>query len=270
MRRFFRKFFTRNSRFYITKREKLAAGVIFLSVSLFIVEYFLGKSGIIFAFVLSFFSDLFLYWAIKEDLEDNFTPHVFFLPFLFTLAFALFYLLVPSRILTRIITTILYGFGVYSLFLSQNIFTVSSIRTIALLSGARTVSLMISLLTYFFLTNVVFSLHLNIIFTLILVALYSFPLVAQSIWTYTLDKNIYNSMPWGALLTLALGEVALLLWFWPSTPTIIALFMTGFLYIVLGLSHLWLERRLFRGVILEYLWVAVVVFTVLVVFTSWS
>lgn len=270
MRKLFRKFFTRESRFYITKREKLVVGVIALSVSLFIAEYALGKSGLIVAFVLAFFSDIFLFWAIKDDLKENFTPHVFILPFLFTLAFALFYLLVPSRILTRIITTGLYGFGIYSLFLSQNIFTVSSIRTIALLSGARTVSLVISLVTYFFLTNVVFSLHLNIIITLILVALYSLPLIAQSIWTYTLDKNIYASLPWGALLTLALGEVALLLWFWPSTPTIVALFMTGFLYIILGVSHLWLERRLFRGVIVEYLWVALVVFTVLVVFTSWS
>lgn len=268
--KFFKKILGRQNRFHITKREKLAAGVLFLSVSLFIIEYLLGKSGIFTAFVLGLVADLFLFWAIKEDLKDNFTPNVFFLPFFFTLSFGLFYLLVPSRILTRIITTGLYAFGIYSLFLSQNIFTVSSIRTIALLSGARTVSLVVTLITYFFLTNVVFSLHLNIIITLILIGLYSLPLVAQSIWTYTLDKNLYSSLPWGGLLTLALGEIALLLWFWPSTPTIIALFMTGFLYIILGLSHLWLERRLFRGVIWEYLWVAAVVFVVLVVFTSWN
>ena len=87
--------------------------------------------------------------------------------------------------------TTLYALGLYSLFLSQNIFTVSSIRTIALLSGARTVSLVLTLLSYFFISNVVFSFHINFFITLIIIFLYTFPLVLQSIWVHTLEKKVF-------------------------------------------------------------------------------
>ena len=257
-------------RFLLSKRQKLVLSVILLSIGLFTSEYFLEKSGIYIIFVLSLLTNLFLYLSLKNDLKNNFLPQVFILPFFYSLAFGMFYSLVPARMLTRIIMTTLYTVGLYSLFLSENIFTVSSIRTIALLSGARTVSFVITLLVYFFLTNVIFSLHLNILITLFLLFAISLPLILHSIWTYTLEKSIFYSLSWGLLLSLCILEVTVLLWFWPSTPTIIALFLTGFLYIVVGLSHIWLEKRLFKSVMLEYSWVAVVVFTVLVLFTSWS
>ncbi len=255
---------------FFTKRQRLVTGVIFLSLALFLVEHFLGKSGIYFVILLSFITDLFLYWALRKDLKDNFSVQVFILPFMYTMAFGLFYLLVPGRLIVKLAMTIIYALGIYSVFLSQNIFTVSSIRTIALLSSARTVSFVITLLSYFFLINVIFSLHLNIAITTILLAIASFPLIIQSIWNYALDKNLKEGIPWGAMLTICLVEVSFLLWFWPSTPTIISLFLTGFFYIIVGLSHLWFEKRLFKSVLWEYIWVAVVVFIVLVVFTSWT
>src|SRR3989338_2081778 len=217
----------------ITKRQRFAIGGIFLSLSLFITEHFLGGSGIVGAF-------------------------------------GLFYLLVPARLITRFFMASIYALGLYSIFLSQNIFTVSAIRTIALLSGARTVSFVITLVVYFFLTNVIFSFHLNIAITLLLLFSTSLPLILHSIWTYTLDKSLTHSISWGLLLSLCILELTILLWFWPSTPTVIALFLTGFFYIIVGLSHIWLEKRLFKSVVLEYSWVAIVVFTVLVLFTSWT
>lgn len=255
---------------FFTKRQRLVAGVLILSLTLFLVEHFLGKSGIYSIIALSILTDIFLFWALHKDLKENFSWHVFILPFMYTMAFGLFYLLVPGRLIVKLVMTLVYALGIYSVFLSQNIFTVSSIRTIALLSSARTVSFVVTLLSYFFLTNVIFSLHLNIIITTILLALSSFPLIIASIWNYTLDKNLREGIPWGAMLTICILQVSFLLWFWPSTPTIVALFLTGFLYIILGLSHLWFEKRLFKSVLWEYIWVAVVVFIVLVVFTSWT
>lgn len=255
---------------FFSKRQRFVAGVIVLSLSLFLIEHFMGKSGIFLVILIAALSDVFLYWALHRDLKDNFSVQVFILPFFYTLALGLFYLLVPERILIKLIMTSIYALGIYSVFLSQNIFTVSSIRTIALLSSARTVSFVTTLFSYFFLATVIFSLHLNIVITLILIAFSSFQLVIHSIWTYALDKKLKEIIPWGAMLTICLSEVSLLLWFWPSTPTIISLFLTGVFYIVVGLSHLWFEKRLFKGVIVEYIWVAFVVFTVLVLFTSWA
>lgn len=263
-------FFDKPSILRIPKRNKFVIGVIFSSFFLLVAEYFLGKSGIVMIFGLSIISDIFLFWAMRRDLKEVFALQIFILPFFFSASFGFFYLLVPARFLTKIIMTLIYAFGLYSIYLSQNIFIVSSIRTIALLSGARTVSFFITIISYFLLMNVIFSLHFNVLFTILLIFISSFPLVLHSVWSYTLEPSLKKNFLWGILLSLCISEVSLLLWFWPSTPTYIALFLTGFFYIILGLSHLWFEKRLFRSVLIEYVWVALVVFVFLVVFTSWN
>ena len=254
----------------VNKRQRLISAVLFLSLGLFVSEHLLGKSGIFIVFALSVLTDVFLFIALFRDLRENFSWQVFILPFFYSLAFGLFYLLVPARFMTRIIMTSLYAVGLYSLFLSQNIFTVSSIRTIALLSSARTVSFAIALLSFFFLTNVVFSLHTNLFINSFLIFSFTLPMVASSIWMYTLEKNIFSNFIWTIFLTIAIFESSIMLWFWPSTPTLIALFLTGIFYTVVGISAAWFEKRLFRGVMLEYFWVAIVTFVVLILFTIWS
>lgn len=251
------------------KRQRLIAAVLILSLGLFVSEYLLGKSGIFMVFFLSFLTDFLLFLALYNDIEENFYPQIFILPFFYSLAFGLFYFLVPVRFLTRIIVTSLYGVGLYSLFLSINIFTVSAIRTIALLSSARTVSFALSLLSFFFLSNVVFSLHANAFLTWVLILAFTFPMVLSSIWTYTLEKSLKSDIFWSSCLTVLLLEASVILWFWPSMPTLISLFLTGIFYTMVGLSHAWFEKRLFKGVILEYFWVAIVTFIVLIFFTAW-
>lgn len=254
----------------IDKRQKFVIGVIILSLLLFTTQYQFGRSGIVVSFVLSALTSLFLYWAVRKDMKDSPTISIFILPFFYSLAFGLFYFLVPARLLFRVILTSLYAFGLYSLFLSENIFTVASIRTIALLSGARIVSFVLTLLSFFFLSNIVYTLHLSIIPTITILAVYTFPLMYQSMWSYTFAKSPENVLLWVGALTLCLVEAAVLLWFWPSTPTVIALFLTGFFYTMVGLSHVWFEKRLFRGVLWEYLWVGAVVFFVLMLFSNWG
>lgn len=252
--------------FQISKRQRFIISVIILSL-LFLSEHLFGKSGLYIIFSLSFLTDILLFWAIHKDLKVAQTLPVFILPFFYSLSFGLFYFLIPARFLTRIITTSLYAVGLYSLLLAMNIFVVSSIRTIALLSSARTVSFILSLLSYFFLSNVTFSLHVNVFITLLLIFAFSFPLILQSIWTHTLDKQLFSRVFWAGMLAFSLVEVSFILWFFPTGPTIIALFLSGFFYIVVGLSQTWLQRRLFKNVIWEYIWVAAVVFLIFVVFT---
>jgi hypothetical protein len=270
--------FTRSSRkktinIVLEKRQKFILSVMLLSIALFFTESQFRQSGFLIAFLLSFFTDVFLFWAIRNDLKDaesEYPYSIFILPFFYTLAFVLFYFLVPSRLLSRVILTILYGVGLYSLYLCQNIFTVSSIRTIALVSGAKIVSFVLTLLSFFFLSNIIFTLHLPIYFSVPLVGVFSGFLVFQSLWTYAPTKPSLSLFLWSGVLTVCLLEIAATLWFWPSSPTVIALFMTGFFYTIVGLSHVWLERRLFRGVLWEYVWVGAVVFFVLQLFTSWG
>lgn len=263
----FPKFFKKS---IFSKRQRFVAGVITLSLGLFLIEHFLGKSGIYFVFLLAFLTDFFAYWALHRDLEDNFTPQVFILPFLYSLAFGFFYFSLPPRLLVQLFLTVLYAIGLYSAFLSENIFTVSGIRTIALLSSARTVSFVLSISIYAFFTNTVFSSQLPFFIMLPLIFSYSLLLITHSLWTYTLERGITTGLKWASVLSVCLIQVSLLLWFWPSKPILAALFLTDIFYTIVGLSHLWFEKRLFRGILLEYVWFAASVFVVLILFTSWS
>lgn len=258
------------TRVLFSKRQRFIFAVIVLSLGLFISEYILGRSAIWIVFFLSILTVISLYLILREDLKGNFNIQVFILPFFYSLAVGLFYLLVPARLITRVGMTSLYALGLYSLFLSQNIFTVSSIRTIALLSGARTVSLVLTLLSFFFLSNVVFSFHINIFLTLLLILIYSFLIVLQSIWVYTLERNPLLEIFWVLSLTFCLVEVALFLWFRQASPTVLALFLTSIFYVLIGLTQAWFEKRLFRSVILEYFWVSAVSFVLLIILTNFS
>ncbi len=257
------------ARIFDNKRQRFIFSVILLSLGLFIAEQILGKSGLLIVFALSLFTVFFLYLSLKEDLKDNVTPQIFILPFFYSLSVGLFYLLVPARFLTRVGITTLYAIGLYSLYLCQNIFTVSAIRTISLLSGARTVTLVLTLLSYFFLSNVVFSFHINVFITLLLIFAYTFPIVLQAIWIHSLDRKLFAQVFWVLSLTVCLVEIALFLWFGPSSPTVAALFLTAIFYVLVGLSQAWFEKRLFRSVILEYFWLTAMAFIFLIIFTNW-
>jgi hypothetical protein len=256
--------------FAIDKRQKFVLAVIILSLGLFFTEYQLTQWGLIVTLLMPFLTVLFLLWAVFEDLKENKLYQVIILPFIYTFAFGFFYLLTPTSFIIRLVLTAIYAFGLYSLFLSQNIFVVSSSRTIQLLSGARIVSFVITLISYFFLTNIVFSFHIVVFPVIVLIASYTYFLIYHSLWTYTLQKYSQPLMIWVSALTACVIEVASLVWFWPTNPTVTALFLTGFFYSIVGLSHIWLEKRFFKGILWEYVWVGTIVFFVLLLFTQWG
>lgn len=256
--------------FSISKRQRFLIAVVTLSACLFASQYILGKSGVFFCFLLSFLTVIFFWLTNYKDIKQNFSPFLFVLPFFYSLAFGLFYFLIPARFLTRLFMTTIYAVGLYSLFLSENIFTVASMRTIALFSSAKTVSFIITIVSYFFLTNVVFSLDIPVIFKAIIVFIYTSFYIAQSFWSYTLEKEFTRSFYlWVLALSLCFFEFAIILSFWPSDLTFIALFLTGLFYTFVGLSHVWMDKRLFRSVLWEYIWVSAIVFFLLFLFTNW-
>jgi hypothetical protein len=256
--------------FSIDKRQKFVVGIIALSLGLFFAEFQFAKSGIIIALVLSLLTNLFLYWAIRQDIKENKSYQVFILPFFYSLSFGLFYFLTPTIFLSRLLLTVVYAFGLYSLFLSQNIFIVSSVRTIQLLSGARIVSGVITLISYFFLTNIIFTFHVTIFPVIVLMVLYTYLLVYHSLWSYTLQRSLQPMSIWVSALTVCIVETAIMVWFWPSNPTVIALFLAGIFYTLVGLSHIWFEKKLFKGVLWEYVWVGCAVLFTLLIFTQWG
>ncbi len=261
--------------FNFDKRQKFVVSVLILSAGFFITEFQFSAFGLFICLGLSILSVLFFFWSVRGDIpykQDRAGYSIFILPFFFTLAFGFFYLLVPARLIARISLSLVYGVGLYSLYLCQNIFIVGSARTIQLLSGARIVSFVLTLISFFFLTNSLLTLHVSVLIVLPILSLYTFLLSFQSLWTYAMQSQIETQflLLWTTVATFCVVETASLLWFWPSNPTIIALFLTGFFYTIIGASDLCFTRRLFRGVLWEYVWVSVIVFFILILTTQWG
>lgn len=257
--------------FQVSKRQKFVLVVSVLSLSLFLSEFLGGQYFLLATIVLSILTDVALYLILKNDIKGTFFYPIFILPFLYTVAFNLFYSLVPARILTRLVMSGIYGFGLYSLFLTQNIFAVSSIRTINLLRSARIVSFVLTIVILFFLINVSFSLRLPIVVLPVLVFIVSFFLSFQSLWVYVFDKSLLSEIMIAAgVISFSLMELSLILILWPVNASIYSIFLTGVFYAYSGVVHAWIEKRLFKGILWEYIWIGFLSILILLFFSKWG
>ncbi|MFI5265428.1 MAG: hypothetical protein ACHQT7_01660, partial [Candidatus Levyibacteriota bacterium] len=100
----------------LSKRGKFVVSVLALSAAIYFSEHVTGSVVILLALFLGLVTVLFLYFILRPDLsKKSYYFPIFILPFFYTVSFTLFYSLVPSRLLTRLILTIVYAFGAYSL-----------------------------------------------------------------------------------------------------------------------------------------------------------
>jgi hypothetical protein len=259
-------------RITLSKRGKFVACVLALSTVMFFSEIVTGSVVILLALCLGALTVFFLFLILRRDLyKKSYYFPIFILPFFYTVSFTLFYALVPSRLLTRLILTLVYAFGAYSLFLTQNIFTISSIRTINLLRSARIVSFVITIFVLFFLYSIVFSLRLPMYITPFLVGLLSLLMSMQFLWSYSESKEgSGNVFIFSSYIAFMMVELAFVLSLWPVTAAIYAIFLTGMFYTYSGLSHAWIEKRLFKGILWEYVWVGVLSILFLLIFSQWG
>lgn len=258
-------------RFNLDKRKKFVLAIILLSFGLLISQFMTGISRIVTSFLLATFSAAALLAIIYKDIKGTFAYPLFILPFFYTLALGLFYFLVPERFLTRLLVTVFFATTTYALFLAHNIYAVSSIRTIQLFRAAHAVNLFLTIIAFFILIDILFTLHLAFYFLFLLLFIVSAPLILQLLWSVTLDNTISEIVLIFTLsLSFMIAQVGAMLSFWPATPTVAALFISGAYYTFVGLSQYWLEKRLFKGILWEYIWVVVVVFLVLLFATKWG
>lgn len=256
----------------LSKRGKFVVSVLALSIAMYFSEHVTGSVVILLALFLGVLTVAFLYLILKQDLSrKTYYFPIFILPFFYTVSFALFYALVPSRLLTRLILTLVFAFGAYSLFLTQNIFTISSLRTINLLRSARIVSFVITIFVLFFLCNIVFSLRLPLYVTPFLIGGLTFLMSMQFLWSYSESKEgSANVLMFSGYIACMMTELAFVLSLWPVTAAIYAIFLTGMFYTYSGLSHAWIEKRLFKGILWEYVWVGVLSILFLLIFSQWG
>ncbi len=210
-------------------------------------------------------------WSLKEGLGKNLTLLSLILPTFFTIGVGLFWFLLPTNVFARLPAVIFYGIGIYALCLTTNIYTVATIRTIALLRAARGVGFVLTLVTSFLIFDTILSLKAPIIVTSLSSAVVSFPLFLQGFWTIPLERKISKELiMMSVVASLIVGEVAVSLFFWPVTVVVGSLFLTVAAYMLLGLGQSKLEARLFTQTVREYLFVGAFVFVGMFIATRWG
>jgi len=212
-----------------------------------------------------------IWFSLREGLKSRTSILIFILPVYFSIGSALFWFLLPSSLLTRIVTPLIYAVVMYFLLLTQNVFSVSYIKTIALFRAAKGVGFLLTLFTYFLVMDALISLRLSYLFLGPLVFIFTFPLTIQGLWTVTLDKKFNRYLlVMATIISYVQSQLAIILFFWPVGVVVGSLFLTIIYYIVLGLGHNELDGRLFPQTVREYLTIGVVVFLVMLFSTSWN
>ncbi|MBU0619045.1 hypothetical protein KKD62_02295 [Patescibacteria group bacterium] len=213
----------------------------------------------------------FCVWGLVEDLKGVEWLTLFILPIYYTVSVALFYFLLPEKIITRIFILSLFGIGMYALLLTQNIFSIAAIRTIQLLRAAHAVAFLLTLVTTFFLFDTLLSFRLSPWFNALLAWVIAFPLVLAGLWNITLANKI-DQETWGYSLVLAwiFSQLAFWISFWPLSVAGASLFLVTAMYVGLGIFQHHFSGRLFQKTISEYAWVGVVVLIITFLTAGWG
>ena len=210
-------------------------------------------------------------WSLFEDLKGIEWLTVLILPVMYPVSVALFYFLLPERLLSRVTLLSIFGVGMYALLLTENIFNVAAIRTIQLLRAAHAVGFLLTLVVGFFLWDTIFSFKLAPWWNALLVMITSLPLVFQALWSVNLEENVTSNLMVNSLgLSWGLAGLALMIGFWPVTIVVSSLFLVSGLYVGLGLIQHRLSGRLFRKTIEEYLWVGLSVLVITLFLARWG
>lgn len=255
----------------MSKRKRFIITSVLLTLGFLFIQFLENKYRFGAIGILSLVTVSLFYWSLLEGLGKDMTLLSLVLPFLFTIGVGVFWFLLPSSVFTRIPILLFYGFGIYSLCLTMNIYTVSAIRTIALLRAARGVGFVLSLVTSFLVFDSILSLRLPFYLNTLAIGLISLPIYVQGFWSIILSKEFSRELLNNSLIaSLVTAEMALSLYFWPVTVVVGSLFLTVTLYILLGLGQARFEARLFKQTTREYLIVGALVFIGMLLATRWG
>lgn len=265
----------------LSKRNKIIISAVSLSLGIFaswfVPVYFAPQ----YMLALSVISYFFSIWCLWEGLSKVKALLLMVLPMLFTYGVSGYYFQLmygsffPSlhtsmRLFILLGMALIYGLFFYTLLLSQNVFNVSSTRTIPLHRAAFSANFVLTLLTSFMLFSFIFSLHLLFILNGVLVFLVSLLLALQLFWSIEMDRVNSLILSYTLIVALTSAELMLGISFWPMYSIMASLVLATNLFVTLGISTHILRERLSRGLVWEYLGWGVFVLIIATVSTSWK
>jgi hypothetical protein len=210
------------------------------------------------------------YFSIIEEIEKSELLTLFIVPILFTISYYFFYFLFPIRWLTRLPFITIYGVSIYAILLTSNILNVGVEKSLQLFRAAFSVNYFYQTVIVFLFSNILFSFRGSYITNALAAGTVIFPLSLQLYWSVKLNLEIEKQLILYSFLTATvISQVAMIVSFVPFKPSISGLILTSSYYSLSGLINSYLDDRLFKQTIREYLFVLGFVILVALLTINW-
>lgn len=254
----------------IEKRYRLIVSVVILAGIMLFSTFFFFDKAVVFFPLLALSAFFLTYFSLLEGIEGVGWFGFFFMPLTLTLSFYLFYFLFPGRWLTRLPFILIYAVSLYAVLLTSNIFNVGVEKSLQLYRAAFSINFFYQVVVGFLLFNFLFSLKQIFVVNMVGVGIITFLLVFHLFWSIRLKKYVEEEVLKIAFLVgLILAQLALVVSFIPAKTTIAALFLTASYYSLAGLLYNFLDQRLFKETIREYVTVWFFVLTITFLSLNW-
>jgi len=254
----------------IEKRYRFVITTVILSLLMVFATFSLFQYWFIFVPLLFLTSYVLTYFSILEGVEDIEWFGLFLMPVIITISFYFFYFLFPGRWLTRLPFIGLYAISIYAMLLCSNIFNVGVEKNLQLYRAAFSVNSFYHALSTFFIFNILFSFQQIFLVNAVVVGIVSFILSLQLFWTIRLNRHLDREIKQYAFLVAGvLVQLAIVMSFLPLKIAIYALFLTANYYSLSGLIYNYMDQRLFKETVREYIIVLIFVGIITILSLSW-
>lgn len=254
----------------VEKRIRMLIATGIVTAIMFVSTFLFFDKSIYILPVLLLVTIFITYFSLLEGIEKVEWFTLFIMPVLTVVALYLFYFLLPVRWLTRLPFLIFFGISFYANLLVSNIFNVGVEKSLQLYRAAFSVNYFYQTLLLFIISNLVFSLKLSFFENGLIFFGVVGILAIQLLWSIKLDEYIERRiLRYGLLTSWIITQASVIISFIPLQSTISALVLSSGYYVVGGLTYLYLDSRLFKETIREYIFVLIFILCVVLLSISW-
>ncbi|OGK17842.1 hypothetical protein A3G67_02850 [Candidatus Roizmanbacteria bacterium RIFCSPLOWO2_12_FULL_40_12] len=247
----------------VEKRFRFVISVGIMTVAMLFATFFFFDKAWLFIPLFILISYCLVFYSILEGVEKLEWIMLFLMPVIFTVSLYFFYFLFPVRWLTRLPFVAIYAISFYALLLTSNIFNVGAEKNLQLYRAAFSVNYFFQTFVAFLLFNILFSLRQDFIFNGLAVGVLVLPLAVQLLWSIKLDLALDRQIVlYGLFLALLLMQLGIFVSFVPFRSSVASLLLAASYYSFTGLTTAYLDNRLFKNTVREYLFVLAFVFAI--------
>ncbi len=237
----------------VRKRYRVVFSTFFLSFFFLFSTFFFSGKFLLFLFLLIIFTYLAVYFSILEGIERVEWVMLFLMPVYVVAVLYVFYFMFPVRWLTRLPFLFIFGVSVYSMLLTSNILNEGVEKALQLYRAAFSINYLFQSIVVFLLGTVIYSFARGPFFNVFLIAILTYPLALQFVWSIKLNLSLEKEdFRYAVLLTLIPSEVAFLFSFAPLSAVVFGLLVSAFYYYTAGYIYLLIEKRLFPETLREF------------------